>query len=67
MRDAIAAVGLVGASLAITLAWSGESWAQTKIARVGVLTFGQAMTGEQAKQWWEPFRRSTGTSASITQ
>jgi len=42
---------LVSVTLLTTLGWTGESWAQTKIARVGILTI------EDRQPWFEPFER----------
>jgi putative ABC transport system substrate-binding protein len=36
-----------------SLAWSGESLEQTKIARVGIVSFRQHLTAGQMKKWWE--------------
>jgi putative ABC transport system substrate-binding protein len=41
-----------------SLGWTGESWGQTKVPRVGILTFDLSLTGDRAKQWWEPFRHT---------
>jgi len=37
MRDRVAAVVFIVLSLTTGLTWSGEGWAQAKIARVGIL------------------------------
>jgi hypothetical protein len=34
-----------------------EAWAQTKLARVGILAHNLELAGEPGKNWWEPFRR----------
>jgi putative ABC transport system substrate-binding protein len=58
MKHRTAAVPLLAAALLTCLGWTGESWAQAKIPRVGILSFGQGLTGDPAKQWWEPFHRT---------
>ena len=50
MQHRAAAVLLVLAGLLAGLGWSGESCAQTKIPRVGILTFERGLTGDQASQ-----------------
>jgi hypothetical protein len=57
MKRRAVAVLLLSAALLTTLGWTGESWGQAKIPRVGIFSFGQGLTGDQAKQWLEPFRR----------
>jgi putative ABC transport system substrate-binding protein len=47
---------LFTAALLTSVGWTSESWAQAKIARVGILTFDLSLTDYRAKQWWEPFR-----------
>jgi len=50
---------LASASLLLGTVSSELSWGQSnRIVRVGILSFGQSLSGEQAKQWWEPFRRT---------
>jgi len=58
MRNRGAVVLYLVAALWIGLAWIGESRGQTRIPRVGIVTLGQGLTGEQDKKWWEPFRRT---------
>jgi putative ABC transport system substrate-binding protein len=58
MRHRIAAVLLVMVALLTSLGWTGESWAQAKIARVGILSFGAGTTEGAFRQFFEPFRRT---------
>ena len=58
MRHRIAAVVLIAASLATGLAWGSKSWAQTKAARVGILTFDAVSGDATVGTWLEPFRRT---------
>src|SRR5262252_3624959 len=60
MRHRMVAVALVAASLATGLCWSGESYGQTKIARVGILATPliQGTPDEKAIAWYEPLRRA---------
>jgi putative ABC transport system substrate-binding protein len=43
--------------LLTSLGLTEDGWGQTKIPRVGILSFDLGLTGDQVKQWWEPFRR----------
>jgi ABC-type uncharacterized transport system substrate-binding protein len=53
------AVLLVMVALLTSLGWTGESWAQTQMARVGILTFFDVTDGPPRNQWWfEAFRRT---------
>ena len=58
MKHRTSSVLLLTVALLTSLGWTGESWAQTKIARVGILSFGQDLTGDVAKKWWGPFPRT---------
>jgi putative tryptophan/tyrosine transport system substrate-binding protein len=58
MKRRAAAVVLLILPLLISFGWPGESWGQTKIPRVGIISFQQGLTGDQALQWYEPFRRT---------
>jgi ABC-type uncharacterized transport system substrate-binding protein len=58
MKQRSAAVSLLTLALLATLGWIGEGWAQTKIARVGILTIELPRSSDEDKQWWEPFRRT---------
>src|SRR5882762_7972247 len=60
----IAAVLLLAVALLITLGWTGESWGQTKLPRVGILTYG-GTTDDEVKQWLEPFRRKLANQGWI--
>ncbi|HTS53109.1 MAG TPA: ABC transporter substrate-binding protein [Burkholderiales bacterium] len=59
MKDRTAAVLLLALS---TLGWTGEGWAQAKIARVGILmTPAMSSSGDDATaqwDWYAPFRRA---------
>ena len=56
MRHRIAAVVVLGAALLIGLVWTNPSWAQTKIPRVGILTFDPVTADTTVGSWLEPFR-----------
>ena len=65
MKHRSAAELLLTVALLTSLGWTGDSWAQTKIPRVGILTFQVGLTGDQAKQWYEPFRRALSNQGWI--
>ncbi len=52
------AVLLLTVALLSTLGWTGESWAQAKIPRVGILTFDAVTVDPTVGTWLEPFRRT---------
>ena len=56
MKNRVAAVLLVAVVLLASLGWTGESWGQAKLPRVGILNYG-GTTDDEVKQWVEPFRR----------
>ena len=56
MRRRAAAVLLFSAALLTSII--GESWAQAKIPRVGILTFVPVTDDPALRQWHEPFRRT---------
>jgi putative ABC transport system substrate-binding protein len=56
VRHRTTAVLLLTVALLTLLGWTGESWAQTKLPRVGILSYG-GTTSDAQKQWVEPFRR----------
>ena len=56
IKSRVTAVLLLTVALLTTLGWSEESWGQTRLQRVGILTYG-GITDDAAKQWVEPFRR----------
>ena len=58
MKDRVAAVLLVTAVFLTLLGWTGESWGQANVRRVGILTADVDLRSDYAKQWWEPFRRT---------
>lgn len=56
MKHRTAVVLLLAAVILTLLGWTGESWGQTKLPRVGILTYG-GTSDESVKLWLEPFRR----------
>lgn len=58
MKNRVATGLLLAVALLTSLGWTGESWGQTNVRRVGILTGDVNLTGDHAKQWWEPFRRT---------
>jgi len=52
MRSQPVAVLMFLAASLLTFGWSSESWGQTKIARVGILTI------DDKQPWFEPFERT---------
>ena len=58
MKNRVVAVLLFAVTLLTTLGWTGESWGQENVRRVGILTGAVDLTSDHAKQWWEPFRRT---------
>ena len=56
MKNRVAAVLPIAVTLLATLGWTGESWGQAKLPRVGVLSYG-VTTDDAAKQSLELFRR----------
>jgi len=58
MQHRLVAVLQLAAVLVTGLAWTGESGAQTKTARVGILMVDLNPAGDQAKKWLDPFRRT---------
>jgi putative ABC transport system substrate-binding protein len=44
--------------LLTTLGWTEEGWAQTKVPRVGILTFFAVTNDSTLELWLEPFRRT---------
>src|SRR5258706_4145559 len=57
MKSLAAAALLFVVALLVSLGWTAESLGQTKLPRVGVLSYGGTTDGE-VKQWLEPFRRT---------
>jgi putative ABC transport system substrate-binding protein len=49
---------LLTIALLTTLGWTGESWGQAKIPRIGILSFGWGATDDVVRQRLEPFRRT---------
>jgi ABC-type uncharacterized transport system substrate-binding protein len=62
MRHRVAAQLLLAVALLTGLGWTGETWAQAKIARVGILTspFMSGRTDDTTVQlsWYEPLRKT---------
>ena len=56
MRRRATVVLLLTIVLLTILGWTAESWGQTKLPRVGILSYG-GTTDDAVKQWVEPFRR----------
>ena len=56
MKNRVAAALLLAVALLTSLGWTAESWGQTKLPRVGILSYGN-ITDDEVKQWLEPFRR----------
>jgi putative ABC transport system substrate-binding protein len=52
------ALMLLAAALLTGVVWTGDSWGQAKLPRVGILTVDLGLVGDQAKHWWDPFRRT---------
>ena len=58
MKNRVAAVLLVAVALLATLGWTGESWGQAKLPRIGILTFFAFTDDPTLGLWFEPFRRT---------
>ena len=58
LKNRVATVLLLAASLLTTLGWTGEAWGQEKLPRVGILTFASATDNPAWEIWFEPFRRT---------
>jgi len=58
MQHRLAAVLLLTGALLTSVAWTDDSWAQAKIARVGILTFIAVTDDPTLRLWFEPFRRT---------
>ena len=56
MRLRNTTVLLLTVALLTILGWTGDSWGQTKLPRVGILSYG-GTSDDAVKQWLEPFRR----------
>ena len=56
MQHRTAAALLLAVALLTSLGWTRESWAQTKIARVGILVTPLAVTDVAMAQYYGPFR-----------
>ena len=57
MKYRIAAVLLLTALMVTSLVWTGESWAQASVRRVGILSF-RGTTDDEIREWLKPFRRT---------
>jgi putative tryptophan/tyrosine transport system substrate-binding protein len=55
MRRSLTAFQVLAVALLISVGWTGATWAQVKMPRVGVLTFYPRLT---QGQWFEPFHRT---------
>ena len=58
MKHRTAAVLLLMVALLTSLGWTGETWGQAKISRVGILSFFAVTDDPTVGLWWEPFRRT---------
>jgi putative ABC transport system substrate-binding protein len=56
MKNRFAAMLLFTGAVLTTLGWTGEAWGQTKLARVGVLTFLADVDGPTTDYWLGLFR-----------
>lgn len=65
MKSRTAAVLALTVVLLTTLGWTGESWAQTKLPRVGVFTFIARGDDTTIGEWFEPFRRRLATQGWV--
>jgi putative ABC transport system substrate-binding protein len=55
-KNSFAALLGVAVALLIALGWPAESWGQTKLARVGILSSFALADDPSRRQWFEPFR-----------
>ena len=55
MKNPVAGVLLLAVALLSSFGWTGESWAQAKLPRVGILTYG-GTSDEEVKRWLGLFR-----------
>ena len=58
MKNRVAAVLLFAVTLLTSFAWTGESWAQARIPRVGILSYFPFTDDPTLQQWFEPFRHT---------
>ncbi len=58
MKNRIAAALLLAVTLLTTFGSTGESWGQTKLPRVGILTFFASTNDPTLGLWFDPFRRT---------
>ncbi len=65
IKNRFAAGLILAGALLTSLGSAGESQAQTNVRRIGILTGDLDLTGNHAKQWWEPFRRTLADSGWI--
>jgi len=65
MRYRVATVVLMAAAILALLAWPGDSWAQDKIARVGILTFFTRSDDPTQGEWFRPFPRTLASQGWI--
>jgi putative ABC transport system substrate-binding protein len=56
MKHCVATVFVFALAALTTAGWTGASWAQAKVARVGILA--GPTTDEAILRWYEPFRRA---------
>ena len=58
LRYRTTAVLLFAVAMLTTLGGTGESWGQTNVSRVGILTFFANKDDPTLRLWLEPFRRT---------
>ena len=58
MKNRVAAVLLLTIALVTSLGWTEESWGQTNVRRVGILTGDMDLSSDYAKEWFKPFHRT---------
>jgi putative ABC transport system substrate-binding protein len=58
IQGRVVAVLLLAVALLTSFGLTAESWGQTNIRRVGIITGKLDLTSDYAQQWWLPFRRT---------
>lgn len=57
MKSRVAAALVLAIALLTSLGWAAESWAQTQLPRVGILSYFPFADDPALALWFEPFRR----------